>query len=116
MPITSGAHPGYKLKPGESIERAMTDLLLTRGEGPIDDHLFADGIDRGAPDRSDDYVIEKLRHLAITESSQVKYAACRGVWGYTRAKDDRLRERAVDSLRVAGCTCGIEQRTNIVCR
>ena len=116
MPIMSGAHPGYRMNPGEPIERAMTDLLLTKGEGPIDDRQFALEIDQGAPDRAEGYVIEKLRHLAVTESSEVKYAACRGLWGYSQARlDDHLRERAAESLAAAGCVCGIEQRFDIVC-
>src|ERR1035438_2674153 len=97
--IMSGAHPGYRMNPGEPIDRARTDLFLTRGEGPIDDHQFALQINRGAPELDYGYVIEKLRHLAVTESSEVKYAACRVLWGYTRGGlDDHLHGRAVDSL------------------
>lgn len=119
-PIMSGAHPGFRMSQSEPIQRAMADLLLTKGEGPIDDHQFALEIDQGVPDRGfEGYVIEKLRQLelATTESSEVKYAACRGLWGYSRSRlDDHLRERAADSLRVAGCVCGIERRFDLVCR
>lgn len=117
MPIMSGAHPQFQMSPGYPIERAVTDLLLTRGEDTVDDHEFARQIERGAPDRSDGYVIDKLRHLAITESSEVKYAACRGLWAYARSKlDNVLRERAAGSLAAAKCTCELDQRTNVVCR
>jgi hypothetical protein len=113
----SGAHPGYRLNQGEPIDRARTDLFLTRGEGPINDHQFALQINRGAPELDLGYVIEKLRHLAVTESSEVKYAACRVLWGSTQVGvDDHVRRRAEDSLRAAGCTCGIENVTDIVCR
>ena len=116
MRIMSGAHPGFRMNPGEPIERAMTELRLTRGEGPIDDHQFALDINRGAPERDLGYVIEKLRHLAVTESSEVKYAACRFLWVFTRGTEDHVRRRAEDSLHAAGCTCGIENVTEIVCR
>ncbi len=117
MRIMSGAHPGFRMNPGDPIERTMTDLLFTRGEGPIDDHEFALQINRGAPELDYGYVIEKLRHLAVTESSEVKYTACRVLWGYTRGGlDDHFQRRAEDSLHAAGCTCGIENVTDIVCR
>jgi hypothetical protein len=116
-PIMSGAHPGFKMTPGEPIERAMTDLLLTRGEGPVDDRQFAQEIERGAPDRSDSHVIEKLRHLALTESPEVKYAACRYLFNYTRGgPDDNIHERAVAALTAAKCTCAMERGIDIVCQ
>jgi len=77
LDIMSGAHPGVTMTPGESIDRVIAELLLTRGEGPIDDHQFARQLDRGVPDRGDeDYVVEKLGHLAVTEANETKYAAC----------------------------------------
>lgn len=107
--IESGAHPGYRPDPNASMDQTLTDLSLTRGEGPVDDYRFAQEM-RYIVGRAglDGYTIEKLRHLALTESSEVKYAACEGLWGYTEGEPDkRLSERARDSVAAAGCTCGI---------
>ena len=107
--IESGSHPGYHPDPNASMDQTLTDLSLTRGEGPVNDHRFAQEmayiVGRAG---LDGYTIEKLRHLALTESSEVKYAACRELWGYTEGEGDkRLSGRARDSVAAAGCTCGI---------
>lgn len=75
----------------------------------MDDRRFAQEmgyvVGRAGLDR---YTIEKLRHLALTESSEAKYAACKELWGYAEGEPDkRLSERARDSVAAAGCTCGI---------
>jgi hypothetical protein len=107
--VESGAHPGYRPDPSASLDQIKIDLLLTRGEGPVSDHRFAEEVGRAVELAGmDGYTIEKLRNLALTESSEVKYAACQGLWIYSHDKiADRLRERAEDSVRAAGCTCGI---------
>jgi hypothetical protein len=107
--IESGAHPGYRPDPNASMDQTLADLSLTRGEGPVDDCRFVQemGYIVGRAGL-DSYTIEKLRHLALSESSQVKYAACKNLWTYTESESDkRLSERARESVTAAGCTCGI---------
>jgi hypothetical protein len=107
--VESGAHPGYRPEPNASMDQTLTELCLTRGEGPMDDHRFAREMSYIVGRAGlDGYTIEKLRHLALSESSEVKYAACKELWGYTEGEPDkRLSERARDSVAAAGCTCGI---------
>ncbi len=118
VPIMSGAHPGYKPDPGESSDQVLIDLILTRGEGQVDSHQFAKGLGRGLRGQGlRGYTIEKLRHLALTESSEVKYTACQLLWANSLDEpDDRLRERAEDSVRAAGCTCGFDPSHAVVCQ
>jgi hypothetical protein len=118
VPIMSGAHPSYKPAPGESPDQVLIDLILTRGEGPVDNHQFAKGLGRGLRGQGlQGYAIEKLIHLALTESSEVKYAACQLLWSNSIDQpDDRLRRRAEDSVRAAGCTCGFDPSRAVVCQ
>ena len=75
--VKSGAHPHYRANPQQPLNRALTDILLTRGEGEINDLQFASQIQWGVPDQGiQDYVIEKLRNLALTEVSEIKRSAC----------------------------------------
>lgn len=114
--ITSGAHPGYRPDPDASLNQILIDLTLTRGEGPVDSHQFAKELDQyvGRPGL-DGYTIEKLRHLALTETSEVKYAACRWLWTYSQDRiDDRLRKRASASIALTGCTCS-DTGSGLVC-
>ena len=117
-PIMSGAHPGYKPGAGESSGQVLIDLILTRGEGQVDNHQFAKGLGRGLRGQGlQGYTIEKLRHLALTESSEVKYTACQLLWSNSLdERDDRLRQRAEDSVRAAGCTCGFDPSRAVVCQ
>ena len=115
--IESGSHPGYRPDPNASMDQTLTDLSLTRGEGPVNDHRFAQemGYIVGRAGLDSD-TIEKLRHLALTESSEVKYAACENLWTYTEGEPDkRISERARDSVAAAGCTCGITG-SGLVCQ
>ena len=118
VPIMSGAHPGYKPDPEESSDRVLIDFILTRGEGQIDNHQFATGLDRGMRGQGlKGYTIEKLRHLALTESSEVKYTACRLLWANSLDEhDDRLRQSAEESVRAAGCSCGFSPSHAVVCQ
>lgn len=117
IPILSGAHPGYRPGPSTSPIQALIDLALTKGTGPVDDHQFANGIGRavGWPGL-EGYTIEKLGELALAESAEVKYTACRELWNYSQREiGDTLRGRARDSVAAAGCVCGLGA-SGIVCK
>jgi hypothetical protein len=107
MPVMSGAHPRYRADPQKSLDHALVDILLTRGEGNINNVRFASQILWGTPDQGfQGYVIEKLGHLALTESGDVKSSACPQLWIYTQDRIDRsLRREASDSLESANCRC-----------
>src|SRR5579864_84266 len=96
MPVMSGAHTRYRADPRKSLDQALVDILLTRGEGEIDNVRFASEILRGTPDQGfQGYVIEKLGHLALMETSDVKSSACTQLWIYTQERiDSSLRQEA----------------------
>ena len=75
MFVESGAHPYYRADLSKSLDYALADLLLTRGEGKIDDRRFASEIEWGVPDQGlQGHVIGRLEHLALTEPAAVKAA------------------------------------------
>ena len=103
----TGAHPGYKPDPDSSAIQYTVELNLTRGEGPVDDAEFAEEVKMSAGHGLNGTTIEKLGHLALTESGKVKSAACVGLQNYSEWRiDESLRERARDSMKAAGCKCG----------
>lgn len=109
MFVHSGGHPEYHTDSGRSLEYALVDILLTRGVGPVEDLKFAGDIERGVPGQGvHGHVIEKLKHLALTESSDIKASACNYLWIYTqdRVIDDFFRQQAKESLQAAHCVCG----------
>jgi hypothetical protein len=119
MFVSSGSHPHYHVDPQKSLDYALVDILLTRGEGEVNDLQFGSQIMWGVPDQGlQDYVIAKLRHLAETESPDVKGAACKGIWIYTQ---DRIgstfpfRGEAEESLQAAQCQCHKDPSGNPVC-
>ena len=104
--IATGAHPGYKPDPNASALQYEVELSLSRGEGPVDDGDFADAIRVRAGFGQESTAIEKLRHLALTESGKVKWAACAWLRQYSGMTiDESLRGRARDSMKAAGCSC-----------
>jgi hypothetical protein len=116
MFVSSGSHPHYLVDPQKSLDYAPADILLTRAEGDIDENRFAYGISVGTPDRGlQSYVIAKLRHLAETESSEVKGAACKQLWIYTQDTIDTFRGVAEESLQTARCHCNKDPSGNPVC-
>ncbi len=92
LSVASGAHLGYRMAPGRSVDSAVAELRLTRGSGPVRDLAFASTIEEGlgvdVPERS---VIGYLRRLVETEKGVVREAACTMVWvdalDYGEAKD-----------------------------
>jgi hypothetical protein len=104
--VYSGRHPHLKIEPGESIDRALADVALTRGEGPINEARFAGAISRGAP-APDSYLIEHYRHLAVTERAGAKAAACEALW--ILLHDRSLRDIAEAGMQQANCHCRIAE-------
>jgi hypothetical protein len=104
--VYSGAHPHFPVDPQKPITYAVADILLTRGEGKINDDRFAGAIDWGAPG-PEDYLIEKFRHLALTEGSAIKTAACMQLWIYAQDQGptDGLRKTAEVAMHDADCGC-----------
>ena len=118
MGVESGAHRGYVPDSQKSLNYALTDLLLTRGEGTINEIGFASEISWGVPDQGlQGYVVEKLRHLALTEHGEVKASACTLLWIYTVDRIDiRIRQDADHALHEADCHCSMKPDHNIECR
>jgi hypothetical protein len=64
VPVTTGAHPNYRAKPGESAVDSVIDILLDKGEG-CDDKQLAYAVSSFSKDFWDlPYTIEKLRQIA----------------------------------------------------
>ena len=105
--VESGAHTAYRPSSDKPLDYALADILLTRGEGRIDDLHFVSEILNGVPDnRLQDYVIEKLARLAKSEKSPIKDSACVQLKIYTidRIGDD-LHRQAQKAIDVANCVC-----------
>jgi len=104
--VYSGAHPHFKSDPHKPVAYALADVLLTRGEGKIDDDRFAGAIERGPPG-PEDYLIEKFRNLALTERSAIKTAACIQLWinAQDRGLPPASRRIAGEAMREADCGC-----------
>jgi hypothetical protein len=117
MLVKSGAHPRYKADPRKSLAYALADILLTRGEDKIDEIPFASEIGWGVPGQGmEGYLIGKLRHLALTEASDVKASACVQLWIYQQDRiDSSLRQEAKDSLEAAQCVCNLTDK-RVVCQ
>jgi hypothetical protein len=127
--VQSGAHPHYKPDPERSLDYALADLLLTRGDGPVNEIHFASQIDWGVPDQGlEGYVIDKVRHLALTEHGDVKVSSCKLLWSYSTACERRwtsqlhswgvpvdprfllaarIHQAADNALQAADCRCNL---------
>ena len=73
--VLTGAHPGYRRRPGETIDQAIVDILLTRGEGCSDRDLIASISSSGASSYDPRYAVRKLQYLAEHETPDVRRAA-----------------------------------------
>jgi hypothetical protein len=118
MFVRSGAHLQYRADPEKPLGHALVDILLTRGEGEINNRQFASEIQWGVPDQGiQEYVIERVRQLAIRESFEVKSSACQLLWIYTQDRiDSSLRQKAHDSLQAANCNCRLKPDGNVLCQ
>jgi hypothetical protein len=117
MPVESGSHPQYQVDLQKTLNYAVVDVLLTRGEGVIDERLFASEIEWGVPDQGvQGHVIERLGHLALTEPAAIKATACVQLWIYAHDRiENSLRRNAENSLRVANCVCKAQPNGNVKC-
>jgi hypothetical protein len=118
MSVQSGAHLNYRPDPEKPIEYALADLLLTRGEGPVDNIGFASEIGRGVPDQGlQGYVVGKLRHLASSENGDIKSSACTLLWIYTVDRiPPSIRQEAGRGLQTASCQCATKADGNVECK
>jgi len=105
MGVQSGSYSNWKPDPSKPIDYAIADLLLSRGEGIVNDIAFAGEIGRGVPDHGiQSHVIEKLRNLVLTESGEVKSSACDLLWIYSVDRIlTSLREEATNALDAGNC-------------
>jgi hypothetical protein len=92
---------------GESIERALANIVLTRGEGKVNEARFAGAVLRGAP-VPDAYLIENYRHLALTEQAGIRTAACEVLW--ISLFDPQLSGIAQEGMQQADCHCRTKER------
>jgi len=104
--VYSGAHPHFTIAHQKPIDYAVADILLTRGEGKVNDRRFARAVQLGAPS-PEDYLIEKYQHLAVTEGLTIKTAACiqLGICAQDRGASQSLRNIAREAMRQADCGC-----------
>ena len=103
---TAALHPHFTIAHQKPIDYAVADILLTRGEGKVNDRRFARAVRLGAPS-PEDYLIEKFRHLAVTEGLTIKTAACiqLGICAQDRGASQSLRNIAREAMRQADCGC-----------
>ena len=104
--VYSGAHPHFTFDPRRPVAYALADILLTRGAGEIDDNRLAGAIAWGVPG-PEDYTIQKYRHLALTEGSNIKTAACIQLWicAQDRGLPAGSRRIAGEAMHEADCRC-----------
>lgn len=116
--VESGAHPGYVADVRKQVEYAIIDIVLTRGEGRIEERRFAASIGDGVPDAGREaYVISKLSLLAAGRSTEVRRAACYQLWIYGAARDEEAyRSDAKAASQAANCRCAELAGHKVVCQ
>lgn len=115
--VESGAHRGYRPAAGRPVSEVVADVLLTRGEGEIDEEAWAREM-MYAPDQGiESYVAGKMRHLALTEKSGVRQSACLWLWIYSQdpGVTAGVKEQAGRALKGADCRCVRQADRNIAC-
>ena len=117
MFVWSGAHPGYSAATEKPLGYAIADIILTRGEGPIDKVRFATGVLWGVPDRGvQGHVIEKLSVLVRTETADIKDSACQILWIYGQDQiAQQLQQAARDAGRASNCNCALDEKGSLRC-
>jgi hypothetical protein len=111
LSLASGAHPGYRMEAGQSVDSAVVELRMTRGKGPVREIAFATTIIEGPRAVVPEPVlIGFLRRLVETEKGVVREAACEMVW------IEALDYAAAEDILAAGlCRCA-ELPERHVCR
>jgi hypothetical protein len=118
MGVQSGSHLRYKPDPQKPLDYALVDLLLTRGEGIVNENGFAGQIEWGVPDQGlQDYVVQKLKHLTLTEHGTVKASACKLLWIYTVDRiSPEIQQDAAHGLHDADCRYATRPDGNVECQ
>jgi hypothetical protein len=102
--VYGGNHPRLTVNPADSIDRAVAEIVLSRGQGLITEARFAGAILRGAP-VPDEYQIEDFRRLAMTELGVIKTAACEALW--ITGHDPRFHGISQQDMTQAHCGCPV---------
>lgn len=118
--VWSGAHLHYKPDPQMPLDYALVDLLLTRGEGAVNEIGFATEVFREEPSQIPGlqvYAVEKLRHLALTEHGDIKSSACQSLWIYTVDRiDPGIQRQADNAMHAANCRCTVKPKGDVECQ
>jgi hypothetical protein len=117
--VESGTHPNYRPDSRKSADYAVADLLLTRGEGEVNEKKFAAEVDyasMGQDEALQIYVIEKLGHLALTEHGEVKSSACKSLWISTQDRMEFLdRQNKLDGKKIIRAATGALDKASCDC-
>jgi hypothetical protein len=121
MSVRSGAHPGYRTDPGRSINYALADLRLTRGEGAVNEIGFATDVLNGVPagvrdDALQAYIVRKLLLLARSNQGAVRSSACESLQVVAGDHLDVNQQIAEEAMRAAKCECKKKPDGNIECQ
>ena len=118
--VWSGAHPDYRPDPQKPLEYALVDFHLTRGKGTVNKIAFATEVSWQEPVGTpglEEYAIDKLRHLALTEQDEIKSAACESLWLYTvDLVKSNIKRDAENAMHVANCRCTTEAHGKTECQ
>lgn len=65
----------------------------------------------------EEYAIEKLKHLALTEQDEIKSTACESLWVYTvDLVGPDIKQHAVIAMHDANCQCYKKSDGNVECK
>jgi len=117
--VWSGAHPDYRPDPQKPLGYALVDFHLTRGKGPVNKIAFATEVFGQEPvgfPGLEEYAIEKLKHLALTEEDEIKSSACESLWIYTvDLVKANIKQDAAHAMDAAYCQCSKKADGNVEC-
>jgi hypothetical protein len=105
--VASGSHRGYRPEPEKPLWHRVADILLTRGEGDIDERMFVRQLKWGTASQGiERYLVEKYRHLALTEKNDARGFACSHLWIIANDRiDPAARNAAADAMLDTNCRC-----------
>jgi len=65
----------------------------------------------------EEYAIEKLKHLALTEEDEIKSSACESLWIYTvDLVKANIKQDAAHAMDAAYCQCSKKADGNVECK